>query len=77
MMSISQEYTTEKVSLKENICVNLLESGESRVELLVWYLDNEASNHMTEDCSKFRELDHKVTGHMRFRDGSTVSILGK
>lgn len=27
----------------------------------VWYLDNGASNHMTGDKSKFKELDSKIT----------------
>ncbi|XP_074322365.1 uncharacterized protein LOC141659411 [Apium graveolens] len=40
----------------------------------VWYLDNGVSNHMTGEKSKFRELDEKVTGQVRFGDGSTVDI---
>ncbi|KAL4581058.1 hypothetical protein LXL04_017266 [Taraxacum kok-saghyz] len=48
-----------------------------RVESEVWYLDNGASNYMIGDRSKFRELEEKVTGHVRFGDGSTVAILGK
>lgn len=77
MMAISQEVTSGKVSLKEKICVNLLTSGESRVNSEVWYLDNGASNHMTGDRLKFHELDENITGHVRFGDGSTVAILGK
>lgn len=43
----------------------------------VWYLDNGTSNHMTGDASKFKELDEKVTGRVKFGDGSTVEIKGK
>lgn len=43
----------------------------------VWYLDNGASNHMSGERSKFKELDKKVTGQVRFGDGSTVDIKGK
>lgn len=43
----------------------------------VWYLDNGASNHMTGERSKFTELNEKVTGQVRFGDGSTVDIKGK
>lgn len=43
----------------------------------LWYLDNGASNHMTGDRSKFRELDEGVTGLVKFGDGSTVEIKGK
>ena len=78
MMAISQEYVPHgKVLLNEKICVNLLASGESRVESEVWYLDNGASNHMTGDRSKFHELDGNVTSHVRFGDESIVAILGK
>jgi len=41
-----------------------------------WYLDNGASNHMTGDREKFRELDSSVTGKVRFGDGSGVDIQG-
>ncbi|XP_074347159.1 uncharacterized protein LOC141685989 [Apium graveolens] len=43
----------------------------------VWYLDNGASNHMTGERSKFKELGEQVTGKVRFGDGSTVDIKGK
>lgn len=43
----------------------------------VWYLDNGASNHMTGERSKFKEIDEKVTGHVHFGDGSIVDIKGK
>lgn len=42
-----------------------------------WYLDNGASNHMTGDRHKFRDLDETVTGKVRFGDGSAVEIQGK
>ena len=50
-----------------------IKSGGSNV----WYLDNGASNHMSGERSKFKELDEKVTGQVRFGDGSTVDIKGK
>lgn len=43
----------------------------------IYYLDNGASNHMTGHRSKFSKLDEKVTGKVRFGDGSTVDIKGK
>uniref|UniRef100_A0A251VAV7 Putative zinc finger, CCHC-type n=1 Tax=Helianthus annuus TaxID=4232 RepID=A0A251VAV7_HELAN len=42
-----------------------------------WYLDNGASNHMTGSKDLFAELDEKVTGQVRFGDGSRVEIRGK
>ncbi|XP_074351762.1 uncharacterized protein LOC141690904 [Apium graveolens] len=43
----------------------------------VWYLDNGASNHMTGDKLKFKELNEQITGQVHFGDGSTVKIEGK
>ncbi|KAD5961118.1 hypothetical protein E3N88_12591 [Mikania micrantha] len=44
---------------------------------LVWYLDNGASNHMTGVEKHFTELDTKVSGLVRFGDGSQVKIKGR
>ncbi|XP_031474502.1 uncharacterized protein LOC116246777 [Nymphaea colorata] len=41
----------------------------------IFYLDNGASNHMTEDNVKFRELDEAITSKVRFNDGSSVQII--
>ncbi|XP_022024788.1 uncharacterized protein LOC110925125 [Helianthus annuus] len=43
----------------------------------VWYLDNRASNHMTRNKSFFSELNERITGRVRFGDGSCVGIGGK
>ncbi|KAD5317800.1 hypothetical protein E3N88_17746 [Mikania micrantha] len=43
----------------------------------LWYLDNGASNHMTGNKEHFKELDKKVSGRVRFGDGSFVEIEGK
>ncbi|GJU37928.1 zinc finger, CCHC-type containing protein [Tanacetum coccineum] len=43
----------------------------------LWYLDNEASNHMTGVREHFKELDEKVSGKVRFGDGSYIEIKGK
>ena len=42
-----------------------------------WYLDTGASNHMTGCVEKFAELDRKITGSVRFGDGSVVGIEGR
>nr|GFB53749.1 ribonuclease H-like domain, reverse transcriptase, RNA-dependent DNA polymerase [Tanacetum cinerariifolium] len=43
----------------------------------LWYLDNEASNHMTGVREHFKELDEEVSGKVRFGDGSSIKIKGK
>jgi len=43
----------------------------------IWYLDNGASNHMTGDLHKFRDIDTTVSDKVRFGDGSAVEIQGK
>ena len=62
---------------EEKVMANLLTKGEKRVETNMWYLDNKASNHMTRDRTKFKELDEKLIGNVNFGDGSVVPIQGK
>ncbi|KAJ0751979.1 putative retrotransposon gag domain-containing protein [Helianthus annuus] len=42
-----------------------------------WYLDNGASNHMTGNRAYFFELNERVTGKVKFGDGSCIDIRGK
>jgi hypothetical protein len=42
----------------------------------IWYLDNGASNHMTGDRCKFKQIDQTFTGKVRFGDGSAIEIQG-
>ncbi|XP_074368601.1 uncharacterized protein LOC141708737 [Apium graveolens] len=62
---------------EENVDLMLNKSIEEAKMSQVWYLDNGASQHMTGDRGKFKELDQTVTGQVRFGDGSTVAICGK
>ncbi|KAJ9542381.1 hypothetical protein OSB04_028887 [Centaurea solstitialis] len=43
----------------------------------LWYLDNGASNHMTGVRTHFKEIDEKISGRVRFGDGSYVEIKGR
>ncbi|GJV39898.1 zinc finger, CCHC-type containing protein [Tanacetum coccineum] len=43
----------------------------------LWYLDNGASNHMTGIRTHFKEIDRKISGRIRFGDGSYVEIKGR
>lgn len=52
-------------------------NGGNKTESNVWYLDNDASNHMTGCKSKFTKLNERITGAVKFGDGSKVSIEGK
>ncbi|MFS7948949.1 putative RNA-directed DNA polymerase [Helianthus anomalus] len=69
---------------EENVVQERVLLNEERIEPTsyaledesLWYLDNGASNHMTGVRSHFRELDEKVTGQVRFGDGSHVEIKG-
>ena len=67
----------EKMLNKEKVMANLLTKGEDRVETNMWFLDNRASNHITRDWKKFKELDEKLTKNVKFGDGSIVLIQGK
>lgn len=43
----------------------------------LWYLDNGDSNNMTGQHSKFKDLDEKITGQVKFGDVSVVHIKGR
>ena len=43
----------------------------------MWYLDNEANNHMTGDQAKFKEFDEKLIGNVNFGDRSIILIQGR
>nr|GEU49996.1 zinc finger, CCHC-type [Tanacetum cinerariifolium] len=67
-----KEVKEQKVSLHEED----VGYKETNMDSL-WYLDNGASNHMTEVREHFKELDEKVSGKVRFGDGSYIEIKGK
>nr|GEX91091.1 zinc finger, CCHC-type [Tanacetum cinerariifolium] len=71
--SIEQYSDLSEMTLEE--VVGRLKTYEERINL--WYLDNEASNHMTGVREHFKELDEKVSGKVRFGDGSYIEIKGK
>ncbi|XP_071699491.1 uncharacterized protein [Rutidosis leptorrhynchoides] len=61
---------------EEKVFPNMYEdSGDTTKK--VWYLDNGASNHMTNLKSAFAELDENKIGQVGFGDGSKVTIAGK
>lgn len=62
---------------EENVVPKLRTEGGNHDHTDLWYLDNRASNHMTGDRSMFHELDEKISGKVKFADGSTVEIRGK
>ena len=43
----------------------------------MWYLDNGESNHMTGDRTKFKQLDEKLIGNVKFDNWSIVPNQGK
>ncbi|XP_074336741.1 uncharacterized protein LOC141673913 [Apium graveolens] len=49
-------------------------NGGNKTESNMWYLDSDASNHMTGCKSKFTELNEGITGVVKFGDGSKVKI---
>nr|GFC19731.1 zinc finger, CCHC-type [Tanacetum cinerariifolium] len=67
-----KEVEDQKVSLREED-VGYKETSKDSL----WYLDNEASNHMTGVREHFKELDEKVSGKVKFGDSSYIEIKGK
>nr|GEX07504.1 zinc finger, CCHC-type [Tanacetum cinerariifolium] len=72
LMATLKEEEYDKVSLHQKD----IGCKETNMDSL-WYLDNGASNHKTRIREHFKELDVKVGGKVRFRDGSYIEIKGK
>ena len=51
---------TDMIMLSEEKVVPELKATYENRESQVWYLDNGASNHMTGQKGKFKDLDEKV-----------------
>nr|GEV99809.1 hypothetical protein [Tanacetum cinerariifolium] len=66
-----------KYVIPESVTPKLRTSGGDTNQSKIWYLDTGASNHMTGDKGKFRDLNMKVQGHVKFGNGSKVRIEGK
>nr|GFC18900.1 zinc finger, CCHC-type [Tanacetum cinerariifolium] len=72
LMATLEEEEYDKVSLHQE------DVGYKKANMdSLWYLDNGASNHMTGIREHFKELDKKVGGKVRFRDGSYIETKGK
>ena len=78
LLSDCQEKRQELVLLNESVVPVLSRDNQTKENSHMWYLDNGATNHMTGDREKFKELDERrVTGKVKFGDGSSVDIKGK
>ena len=55
--------------------VNLTQEGDNREG--VWYLDSDATNHMTGGCATFADLDTSIVATIKFGGGSRVDICGQ
>ena len=61
--------------IEEKVMANPFIEWEDQVETNMWILDNGASNHMTEDRTKFKEFDEKFVRNVKICDESIVLHL--
>nr|GEV76176.1 zinc finger, CCHC-type [Tanacetum cinerariifolium] len=86
----NEQYNLVEEDLEPALLMAILEDEEQKFSLheedvgyketnkdSLWYLDNGASNHMTGVREHFKELNKKVSGKVRFGDGSYIDIKGK
>jgi transposase InsO family protein len=73
VLTLDAQDMNQKVFLNERKVILKLQGTQN----IAWYLDTGASNHMTSCRERFAELDTKVTGSVKFGDGSIVEICGK
>ncbi|KAA0025454.1 keratin, type I cytoskeletal 9-like [Cucumis melo var. makuwa] len=62
---------------KEQLLPKIYYNNKNEENKGVWYLNNGASNHMTNHHEKLQELDGSVTGRVKFLNESTIQIMGK
>ncbi|KAI3520492.1 hypothetical protein L1887_09941 [Cichorium endivia] len=77
LLCVEGEDLTSMVMLNEEKVFPKLHESRNDSNRDMWYLDNGASNHMTGERNLFAELNERITGRVRFGDGSTVEIKGK
>ncbi|GJW43635.1 zinc finger, CCHC-type containing protein [Tanacetum coccineum] len=64
--------------IENNLIRDKLKTGNGVVDQSkLWYLDTGASNHMTGDKEKFRDLNETVQGYVKFGNETRVRIEGK
>ncbi|GJS30316.1 zinc finger, CCHC-type containing protein [Tanacetum coccineum] len=67
-----------EVFLNEEKVNPRLKTGDGVVDQSkLWYLDTGASNHMTGDKEKFRDLNETIQGYVKFGNETRVRIEGK
>nr|GEU68731.1 putative reverse transcriptase domain-containing protein [Tanacetum cinerariifolium] len=62
---------------EENVTLQLRTHGVAPNQSRVWYLDTGASNHITGDKYKFKNLNEMVQGYVKFGNETKVRIEGK
>ncbi|XP_047326713.1 uncharacterized protein LOC124930411 [Impatiens glandulifera] len=70
MQEPSKEEPDVVLFSEEKFMEKLPVSGDECNHIDVWYLDNGASNHMKGHREKLNELDEKITGNVKFKDGN-------
>ncbi|XP_076888418.1 uncharacterized protein LOC143538844 [Bidens hawaiensis] len=76
LMMASIEVDKEQVMLNEEK-VHPIRYADDSVSDSIWYLDNGASNHMTGCEAHFAQIDYRMSGLVKFGDGSKVNIKGR
>ncbi|XP_074322767.1 uncharacterized protein LOC141659737 [Apium graveolens] len=77
LSELDESKTTMVLRNEEKVIPRFEKDPTTKRTSQVWYLDNGASNYMTRDKTKFSMLDERITGEVKFGDGSTVNIKGK
>ena len=69
LMATIEEH--QKVFLNQtNLEVNKITTNDESL----WYLDNDASNHMTRVKHHFKEIDEKISGNVKIRGEGSITL---